>query len=450
MSRAEGRGEPGEIPVSTGSTGGATGSTGGGLLRARRRFVVLTALRWFPTGVVIPVLVLLMRERGLDLATIGLLGAVYSVVTLALELPTGGLADVVGRRPVLVISSAMTFVALLLLATGTSALALGIAYAVFGAARALDSGPLQAWYVDSVHAVDRDADLTPGLSRAGVAESLGLGVGALVGGGVVAVSPFPTDDAVLIALSTPFLLAAALGLVHLVMVAVWVRDVPRERRATLRDIVADVPATVARGLRLAVHHRTLRRIMTFTVGLGVALAGIELLAPNAFAELLGGEAAAAAPYAVLVTLGFGGSALGSALAPAVRRVTRSDSRGVVVAAVLGSVALAAVAVPVLGVAATAFVVFYVFLGIGGPLVENLTHRSVSSAERATILSVSSMALQSGGVVASLAIGALAGATSLAWGFAVTAAALCLGALALVGIRVPRRTGDESAPVPSSK
>lgn len=432
------------------STGPATDSTGSTIVRTRRRFVMLTALRWFPTGVVVPVLVLLMLERGLDLATVGLLGAVYSVVTLTLELPTGGLADVIGRRPVLVISSVMTLAALLLLATGTTALALGIAYAVFGAARALDSGPLQAWYVDAVHAADPDEDLTRGLSSAGVAESLGLGIGALVGGGVVALSPFPAQSATVIALSTPFLLAAAFGAVQLVMVVLWVTEPPRERRATARDVVADVPATIARGVGLVARRGILRRIMLFTLGLGVALAAIELLAPTAFAELLGGESQAAAPYALLVTLGFAGSAAGSALAPLVGRLVRRASRGVVIASVLSAVALAAIAVPVLGVAAAAFVAFYVFLGIGGPLVENLTHRSVTSSERATILSVSSMALQAGGVVASLGIGALTGATSLAWGFAAAAAVLVIGTIALVGVRTPVRTSDEPAAVQSSE
>lgn len=404
------------------------------LVEVRRRFVTLTALRWFPTGVVIPVMVLLMRERGLDLATIGLLGAVYSVVTLALELPTGGLADVVGRRPILVASSALSVVALLVLAAGPTALALGVGYAVFGAARALDSGPLQAWYVDAVHAINPEADLTPGLARAGVAESLGLGVGALVGGAVVAVSPLPTEGALFIALSTPFLVAGAITGLQLVMVLVWVDEPPREHRATVREVAADVPRTIRRGVGLAVRRGVLRRVMVFTVALGVALAGIELLAPNAFADLLGGEAAAAAPYAVLVTLGFAGSALGSALAPVVRRAMRADVRGVVVAAVLGGAALMALAVPVFGVAAAAFVAFYIFLGIGGPLVESVTHRAVTSAERATVLSASSMSLQAGGVVASLGLGALAGAMSVAVGFVTAGVVLAVGGLVFLGGR----------------
>src|SRR6185436_13466106 len=83
-----------------------------------------------------------------------------------------------------------------------------IAEVVLGAARALDSGPLQAWYVDAVHSRDPNADLKPGLAAAGTAELIGLGAGAIAGGGLVAISPFPDSGSTVIALSTPFLAAA--------------------------------------------------------------------------------------------------------------------------------------------------------------------------------------------------------------------------------------------------
>src|SRR3712207_8334671 len=41
-------------------------------------------------------------SRGLTIAEIGLLFMVHGIVIMALELPTGGLADVLGRRPVVV------------------------------------------------------------------------------------------------------------------------------------------------------------------------------------------------------------------------------------------------------------------------------------------------------------------------------------------------------------
>ena len=72
-----------------------------------RRFVALNALRWLPTGLLIPVTAVLMQSRGLSLAQIGLVMAVQGAVVIVLELPTGGLSDALGRRPVLLVASAL-------------------------------------------------------------------------------------------------------------------------------------------------------------------------------------------------------------------------------------------------------------------------------------------------------------------------------------------------------
>jgi MFS family permease len=111
-------------------------------------------------------MVLLMSGRGLSLAQVGAVTAVHSVVVVALELPTGGLADVIGRRVVLAASALLSAAGLVLMATATT-FWMFTGWAVLqGMARALSSGPAQAWYVDTLHrAAGPDADLRHGLSR---------------------------------------------------------------------------------------------------------------------------------------------------------------------------------------------------------------------------------------------------------------------------------------------
>lgn len=65
----------------------------------------LPALRRFPTGLLIPALVLILLDRGFTLTQIGLIASVQGPVVLLLELLTGALADAVGRRPVLLIAT---------------------------------------------------------------------------------------------------------------------------------------------------------------------------------------------------------------------------------------------------------------------------------------------------------------------------------------------------------
>ena len=56
----------------------------------RRRYLALIGLRWLPTGLLIPVMVLLAQWRGLSLTEIGFVFSLQGLVVLALELPTGG------------------------------------------------------------------------------------------------------------------------------------------------------------------------------------------------------------------------------------------------------------------------------------------------------------------------------------------------------------------------
>ncbi|WP_062517152.1 MFS transporter [Demequina gelatinilytica] len=417
------------------------------LRHLRRRFVALTALRWLPTGITAPLLVLLLSARGLSLGTIGLLTALYSATTFLLELPTGGLADVLGRRGVIIGSSVVAAAASIIIAFATSPAWFAAGFMLHGLARALDSGPLQAWYVDSVHAIDPAADLKPGLSRSAVAESASLALGAIAAGAVVTIAPLPPSGGPLIALSVPFLLKAGLSAVQIAATLAWVQDAPTHAGTTARapgratrvlarsrDAARDVPATVARGVRIAGASRAVRRLLVFTGALGVALAGIELLAPAHASALLGGETDAAGAYSVLVTAGFLGSAAGGALAPLAARLARSDARAAAFAAIGGACALAAVAAPLAGVAAGAFVAFYLLLGVTGPLTESMLHAEVGARERATMLSVQSMALQSAALVCTAALGAITGATSLAVGFGLTGAALAAGGAALGRLR----------------
>jgi len=410
--------------------------SGGELALVRRHFLILAALRWFPVGLVIPVMVLLLRARGLDLTTIAVLMSAYSVTTAVCELPTGGLADVIGRRPVLVAASAFFVGQSLLLGLGQSLPVLALGAVMGGFGRALDSGPLHAWYVDAVHAVDPDADLKPGLARAEAVEAAALGLGALAGGALVTIVPLDASGGAVISLSIPFLASAALCLARTAGLLRWVHEPARGERPPLRTVLTDVPRTIRIGVGLVARRGALRRVSILTACLGVTLGSVELISPVSFAQLLGGEDAAAGPYSVLVTLAFFGTAVGAALAPAVARLLRSSARGIMAAGLLASVAALGLAAPTFAAAAVAYIALYLMLGVGGPLSADITHRSVGAAQRATILSVQSLTLQLSGVVAALTLGPLAQHVSFLAAFACVAGVLALGTLACLRMPAP--------------
>jgi Major Facilitator Superfamily len=401
---------------------------------ARRRFVGLTALHWLPVGLSAPVSVLLAASRGLSPADIGVVVAVYSLVTLLLELPTGGLADALGTRQVLVLSGLLTTAGLLTAAVAESTAAFALAWALKGVGRALDSGPLEAWYVDAVRATDPDADVIPGLSAAGAADGAGLCLGAVLGG-LLPLLASGTDAGVLV---LPVLLGAGLSVVSVAAVAVLVVPVGPARgsgAAALRAGVRQVPAVVRDTARLVTRDGQLRRVLAISLLVGCALSTLELVGPLHVTGLTGSAPEGSAVFGVVMAVSYAAAGVGALLAPAASRMAGGRT-GVATAvlAVLGALAVAAV--PLGGPLALGclFAVFYVTNATAWPLWKQVLHGRVAAGQRATALSASSLALQVGGLTASLLVLRLADAAGTRTGFLVAAAALLLVALVSLGLR----------------
>ncbi|MEV6038559.1 MFS transporter [Nonomuraea sp. NPDC052116] len=413
---------------------------------ALRRYMLVSFLTWLPLGLMAATMVLLMTARGLGLAEVGLSVTVFSVVTATLELPTGGLADVLGRRVVLAVSAAFTVAALVLLAVSTTFWMFLISGVLKGVARALSSGPATSWYVDTLHGIEgRDADLKPGLARGGAMESVALCVGVLAGGGL----PLLVPAQVIFPLAAPPLVGATAAAVLLVVV-VFAMPEPAHARRSLAGVLREVPATVGAGLRLAAGAPVLRRMTAAAAASGVVLISIELLTPGRLAELAGTAERGSLAYAVVSALGFASSAAGSALAPRVARLAGGSAGTVLAALSVGALAATAGLRGPAGLvsAGLAYMTLFVGLSVAGLLCLEMTHNAVSAAERTTVTSTSSLSLQAGGVVANLTLGALAGqaGVAVAW----IGAALVVLASALLFVRMPAPTGSSRSPAPRAR
>ena len=145
------------------------------------RYLTLVGLQEFAALLPLAVLVVHMTERGLGLGVVGLAFAVRSIIVVLLEVPTGGLADAVGRKPIALLSQGFTFasiVALLLVTNIFTALLFAV---LQGIGAALNSGSLEAWYVDALKRVAPAADLQKNLARVEVVSSIAL-LGSGLGG----------------------------------------------------------------------------------------------------------------------------------------------------------------------------------------------------------------------------------------------------------------------------
>ena len=375
----------------------------------RRRYLTLVAMRWFPTGLLIPVFVLLPLERGLSLSEIGLAAAGQGLIVLFLELPTGGLADSLGRKQVLMASTlvGMTSVGIYLLADSFAVFF--AAFALQGVFRALDSGPLEAWYVDATHAADPEAQIQQGLSGAGIALGVAIAAGALLSGLLVTLDPIRGLEA----LATPVVVSLALQLISLLGVVLLMTEIRSEKgwQAATRA-ARETPAAIKGGLRLLRDNRVLLAIVSVELFWGFGMATFETFTPLRLSEILGDADRGAAITGPAASAAWLVSAAGAATVPWLgRRV------GLAPAAMMLRV-LQGMAVVGIGFAAgvpgviVAFLTAYLFHGASNPIHMTLLHRQVGGTFRATVSSLNSMAGLSAGALGLIALTALAEATSL--------------------------------------
>lgn len=418
---------------------------------ALRRYMLVSFLTWLPVGLMMATMVLLMTARGLSLAEVGLAVTVFSIVTVSLELPTGGLADVIGRRMVLAASAAFTVASLVLLSMSTTFWMFLVSGVIKGVARALSSGPATSWYVDTLHEIEgRDADLKPGLARGGAMESVALCLGVLAGGAV----PLLVPPSLIFPLAAPPLVGAVAAAVLLVVV-VFALPEPAHARRSLAGVLREVPVTVVAGARLALGSAVLRRLTLAAASSGLLLMSIELLTPGRLAQVAGTAERGSLAYAVVSALGFAGSAMGSALAPRVARLAGGSAGGAIAGAVLAALSVGSLAATSglggaagLASAGVAYVTLFVGLSVTSLLCLEMTHNAVSAAERTTVTSTSSLSLQSGGSVGNLTLGVLATQAGPGAAWAVTAVVTL--ASALLFVRMPAPTGSSRSPVPQAR
>jgi len=377
---------------------------------ARRRFLVLTGLRWLPTGLLIPVTILLALSRGLSLTEIGLVFSVQGLVVLALELPTGGLSDALGRRPVLILASLVALASLALLYVADSVPMFVASLALQGVYRALDSGPLEAWYVDAILAADPEAEIESGLSAGSAVLSMALAGGALASGGLVALDPFDSVDP----LALPLLVALGLGVLYFGAVLVLLHEVRATRgvRAVLASVGA-VPRTVRDGLRMLRASRILMALVAVELFWGFSMVTFESLLPVRLSQLVGDTDRAAALMGPVSSAGWFASAVGSAvIVMASRRIGVAPAAAALrILQGLTIVAMGVVAGPV-GLV-VAYLSCYATHGASNPMHMTLLHRQVEGPFRNTVISMNSMISQPAGAAGAITLSALADGTSVA-------------------------------------
>ena len=415
--------------------------------RVIRTYLALAGLYTLSASLIWGVNTLFLLDAGLDIAEVFVANAAFTAGMVLFEIPTGVVADTLGRRTSFLASIAVLFACTVLYVLigehGGGLVPFVLASLGLGLGFTFYSGATEAWVVDALAATGYSHDLGRVFSLGQVVTGAAMMVGT-VGGGLLG-----TID-----LSMPFAARAVLLVPVFAIAFALMHDLGFTVRPLTRRTVLHEMATVARASgRYGLGHRQVRLLM----GVSFFQTAFQLWGWYAwqpyFLDLLGRDEIwiTGLISAALALAGILGNAL---VRPLSALVTRRTTILVGAGAVQSSAAVAVGVVDGFTAAFGMLVVFGIASGTTTPVKQAFLHASIPSEQRATLVSFDSLVGNLGSVGGQVGLGVVARERGIAEGYVVGGAATAIAiplllALRLVGAdadRVPAGEVDEAAVV----
>lgn len=410
-------------------------------------YIFNQGLHWFIIGLIFPVMILYILDKGLGIFEAGVVMASYSAAAILLELPTGGLADGIGRKRVYLLSLVVMLIGSLvfLFAVGFASLLLGAL--LLGTARALSSGSIDAWFIDEFKSQDPSGNLQKVIAKAGFFITLGIAFGSLVGGLIpLAFSgvdlPIPGWGRY----SMNVVIYIIFIMVQLLLTKVLIHERMDGRRSGVMAGLRSTPQTVATSVKFGIRNRVTLALILATFAIGIALGSIELLWQPRVQQILGPQEATWI-LGVLAAGYFVSAAVGSlAGSPVCKALKDNYAHALTIARIGLAVSLFLLALQSgLLFFALLYFAFYLIMGIEGSPYSAVYNAEVPSEVRSTMLSFQSLVTQLGGLIGTLVLGYVAQAYSIASSWFLASLILLVSGLAYISLgRLQRKRTEGTA------
>ena len=331
--------------------------------------------------------------------------AFFTAGMVLFEIPTGVVADTIGRRVSYLAGTVTLMITTLLYvllwqvegpfwAWALVSILLGLGFTFF-------SGAVEAWLVDALAATGYDGSLESIFGKGQVVTGIGMLTGSVVGGFV----------AQLTSLGVPFVMRAVVLLIMFGFAFTVMRDIgfsAKKSEGTLREMRTITKASVDYGLRVPAV-KWLMLASPFTAGVGIY--AFYALQPYLL-ELIG-DPEAYGIAGITAALVAGAQIVGGLAAPRIRGLFRLRTSALLFAIGFGAVSLLLIGLVenfwvVIGLVS----VWAMLFASARPIRQSYLNGMIPSQQRATILSFDSMLGSSGGVVVQPALGRAADV----WGY----------------------------------
>ena len=392
-----------------------------------RTYILLGSLYTLAASLIWSVTTLFLLDAGLSIGEVFLANALYSGGLVAFEIPTGVVADTLGRRvsylASIVVLGVSTVLYVVAAEAGAGIVVFSLVSVLTGLGFTFYSGALEAWLVDGLKSHGADDRLDMVFARSAQWSGAAMFVGTISGGFLGQLD-----------LSVPFLVRSGLLVALLVLAASRMVEVGFERRPLeFRQIPRLMRDEAAAGVAFGWGQSGLRRLMLAAVARGIFFGWAFYAAQPYFLELLERDAV----WVVgLVTAALSiATIVGNQL---VRVFSKRCGRRSTM--LIGASAVASVAGIGMGLTSSFAVAFgclmvvAVAMGVTMPVRQAYLHQVTDSDHRATVVSFDGMVSSIGGVGGQIGLGRVADRDGYSAGYVVGGIATLVALPILVSLR----------------
>jgi MFS family permease len=332
--------------------------------------------------------------------------AFFTAGMVVFEVPTGIVADTIGRRASYLLGTvtlaASTLFYVLLWQIEAPLWEWAIASMLLGLGFTFFSGAVEAWLVDALAATGFTGEIETVFGRGQIVTGAGMLTGSVAGGFIAAQ----------ISLGAPFVLRGAVLAVMFVVAFRMMHDVgftPEPGGRPLAEMRKIAAASIEYGWRVPAVKWLMVEAL-FTGGVGI----YAFYALQPYLLELYGDPDAYTIAGLVAAIVAGAQILGGMAAPRIRRLFARRTSALLLVAALSAVALGVMgAVESFAVVLAAVVVWGLLFAATMPIRQTYLNGMIPSPQRATILSFDSMMSSTGGVWTQPVLGRAADA----WGYA---------------------------------
>lgn len=378
-------------------------------------YYLLSTVSRFGASFVFATYVTFLLSRGLNLLEVNMVNMVYFATILLAEIPTGAIADVLGRKVSYFCSNLLLAVGFFIYGFSGSLAGFIVAEAIAAVGRTCESGAYQSWLVDSLSHAGYEGSLNKIFSRENAMGTV-AGVCASILGAMLA-----DRNPVL-----PWFFAGGILLISSVLTLVLMEEEYFVRRKySIKAKFGEMAGTVRASVRYASSNQAVRFILFLGVIQYVAIQAPNMQWQPHYLEFTHHKAFLGVIWAGIAFA----VAIGGLLSGRFMRKAGGEQQALVWSQILiGAGIVLAGASRVFSLSVTIFLLHEVARGIFKPIHDVYLHDNIPSKERATIVSCGSIVRHLGGMVGLFLSGLLVVRTSIPVTWIVSGAFLVLATL----------------------